>query len=126
MEISIPLCRSTTKRFCVRQPPRSVHRCPLCLGAVNASMQTEPGEPDLLPVRMLNEFVYCPRLFYFMHVEGKWEDNVYTLEGTEAHRRVDRKDQLLPDPKGDASQGADEGDPSPTIARSVTLSSSTF
>jgi len=32
-----------------------------------------PGdaEIDLLPVRMLNEFVYCPRLFHFMHVAGR-------------------------------------------------------
>jgi len=26
--------------------------------------------PDYLPARMLNEFVYCPRLFYYMWVEG--------------------------------------------------------
>ena len=75
---------------------------------------------------MLNEFVYCPRLFYFMHVEGKWEDNVYTLKGTEAHRRVDRKDQLLPDPKTDKESPAEEGDAAPTIARSVSLSSTTL
>jgi cysteine desulfurase/selenocysteine lyase len=36
---------------------------------------------DLLPVRMLNEFAYCPRLFHLMHVEGRWADNVYTVEG---------------------------------------------
>ena len=63
------------------------------------------SDSELLPVRMLNEFVFCPRLFYFMHVEGKWEDNVFTLEGKEAHRRVDRTDQLLPDPRP-AADGA--------------------
>ena len=26
--------------------------------------------PESLPARMLNEFVYCPRLFYYEHVEG--------------------------------------------------------
>ena len=26
--------------------------------------------PDYLPARMLNEFVYCPRLFYYEWVEG--------------------------------------------------------
>jgi hypothetical protein len=32
---------------------------------------SEPTQPpDLLPVRMLNEYAYCPRLFHFMHVEG--------------------------------------------------------
>ncbi|MGH7648274.1 MAG: CRISPR-associated endonuclease Cas1, partial [Gemmatimonadaceae bacterium] len=80
---------------------------------------------DLLPVRMLNEFVYCPRLFHLMHVDGRWEENQYTLEGTEAHRRVDRVDQLLP-PVGDSATvgGEDDDDPAPTIARSVSLSSS--
>lgn len=77
--------------------------------------------PDLLPVRMLNEFVYCPRLFHLMHVEGRWEENKFTLEGTEAHRRVDRVEQLLPDPvDGDSSNDAD---PAPVVARSVSLSS---
>lgn len=86
---------------------------------------------DLLPVRMLNEFVYCPRLFHFMHVEGRWEDNVYTVEGKDAHRRVDRLDHVLPDP--DAGDGADgthdaadaesDDDERPTISRSVSLGS---
>jgi len=26
--------------------------------------------PDLLPARMLNEFVYCPRLFFYEWVEA--------------------------------------------------------
>jgi hypothetical protein len=26
---------------------------------------------DLLPARMVNEFVYCPRLFYLEWVEGR-------------------------------------------------------
>ena len=53
--------------------------------------------PDLLPLRMLNEYAYCPRLFHFMHVEGRWADNQYTIEGRHAHRRVDALDHLLPD-----------------------------
>src|SRR5690606_8450254 len=78
-----------------------------------------------------NEFVYCPRLFHLMHVEGRWEDNVYTVEGKDAHRRVDRLDHVLPDPDaGDGADGAhdaagaeDDGDERPTISRSVTLGS---
>lgn len=85
------------------------------------------SETELLPVRMLNEFVHCPRLFHLMHVEGRWDDNTYTLEGHEAHRRVDRRDQLLPDPrngKGEPeSAGDDEGDEPPVVSRSVSLSS---
>lgn len=40
---------------------------------------------DLLPVRMLNEYAFCPRLFHLMHVKGRWVDNVYTVEGRHAH-----------------------------------------
>src|SRR5690606_16731521 len=98
--------------------------------AAPASNSDEPDRdtPDLLPVRMLNEFVYCPRLFHFMHVEGRWEDNVYTIEGKDAHRRVDRLDHVLPDP--DASDGTKarkdaegDGDERPAISRSVSLGS---
>jgi CRISPR-associated protein Cas1 len=78
-------------------------------------------EQDLLPVRMLNEFVYCPRLFHFMHVEGRWEDNTYTLEGKIAHRRVDRRDQVLPDPDDKRKPGPDDGEEPPQTTRSVAL-----
>lgn len=47
--------------------------------------------PDLVPARMLNEFTYCPRLAYLMWVQQEWADNVETLEGKHAHRRVDRE-----------------------------------
>ncbi|MGQ0765411.1 MAG: CRISPR-associated endonuclease Cas4g/Cas1g [Gemmatimonadota bacterium] len=78
---------------------------------------------DLLPVRMLNEYVYCARLFHLMHVEGRWEDNTYTLEGKLAHRRVDRRDQLLPDATPRGKDVPDDGDEPPRVARSVLLGS---
>lgn len=84
---------------------------------------------ELLPVRMLNEYTYCPRLFHFMHVEGRWADNVYTAEGKNAHRRVDQLDHVLPDPQkkpeedsSSASQPTDDDEP-PRISRSVPLAS---
>jgi len=46
--------------------------------------------PELIPVRMLNEFAYCPRLVYLEWVQGEFADNLDTLEGRFAHRRVDR------------------------------------
>ncbi len=52
---------------------------------------TATSVPDLVPARMLNEFAYCPRLAYLMWVEREWADNVETLEGKHAHRRVDRE-----------------------------------
>jgi CRISPR-associated protein Cas1 len=52
---------------------------------------------ELLPVRMLNEYAYCPRLFHLMHVEQRFTDNHFTVEGRTAHRRVDQLDHVLPD-----------------------------
>ena len=42
-------------------------------------------------------FAYCPRLFHFMHVEGRFVDNQFTVEGRTAHRRVDQLDHVLTD-----------------------------
>jgi CRISPR-associated protein Cas1 len=53
--------------------------------------------PDYLPARMLNEFVYCPRLFFYEWVEGLFAHNADTLEGGFRHTRVDRKRGELPD-----------------------------
>lgn len=71
--------------------------------------------PDYLPARMINQYVYCPRLFYFEHVEGVFVHNEYTAEGETQHKRVDRKTQPAPPP--------DEAGEKPVVARSITLSS---
>ena len=89
-------------------------------------------ESDLLPVRMLNEFVYCPRLFYMMHVDGRWRENEYTIDGSNVHRRVDQIDHLLPNPEAESAheeapkkrkRKTVKEDPPPEISRSVTLGS---
>ncbi len=64
---------------------------------------------------MLNEFVYCPRLFYLEWVEGLWEENPDTAEGALAHSRTDRGGGRIPD-----AVEADEDEWSGE-ARSVTL-----
>ncbi len=79
------------------------------------------AESDLLPVRMLNEFVYCPRLFHFMHVEGRWEENAFTVEGRHAHRRGEDRDDALPEPSKESPESG--GDEPPDISRSVQLGS---
>ena len=55
-------------------------------------------ELDYLPARQINEFVYCPRLFYYETVEGIFVHNVETVEGEIQHRRVDAKQDDLPPP----------------------------
>ncbi len=71
--------------------------------------------PDLLPARMLNEFVYCPRLFYYEWVEGVFESSADTLEGQAKHSRVDTEPGAMP--------AADGVGPEVIHSRSVTLSS---
>ncbi len=59
-----------------------------------------PSEHDdrYLPARMINEAVYCPRLFYLMHVEGQFAHNAETTEGITVHERVDKKTDKLAAP----------------------------
>ncbi len=52
--------------------------------------------PDYLPARMLNEFVYCPRLFFYEWVEGLFRESVDTVEGSVQHKRVDTPGKALP------------------------------
>lgn len=58
--------------------------------------------PDLLPARMLNEFVYCPRLFYLEWVDDRWADGDDTAEGSFVHRAVDKAGGQMPSPKAAA------------------------
>jgi CRISPR-associated protein Cas1 len=85
-----------------------------------------PSSPFLLPVRMLNEYAYCPRLFHLMHVEGRWEDNHFTVEGRHVHRRVDELDHLLPDAVGtNAGNEIDKPKPDSATRRSAKGDSAT-
>ena len=45
--------------------------------------------PELVPARMINEFEYCPRLFYLEWVQSRFEHNQDTMEGIYVHRAVD-------------------------------------
>lgn len=51
-----------------------------------SGMDSQP----LLPVRMLNESVYCPRLFYLMWVSALFQPSDRTTAGLAVHARVDR------------------------------------
>src|SRR6202049_3825977 len=74
------------------------------------------AETPLVPVRMVNEYVYCPRLAFLEWVDSEWADSGDTEEGRRAHVRVDAGGGKLPAP-------AELDDRPDFIARSVTLSS---
>ncbi len=69
----------------------------------------------LVPARMVNAWVYCPRLAYLQWVEGEWADNADTIDGKRVHRRIDNGGGKLPSPN--------DMDEVMTQVRSVTMSS---
>jgi CRISPR-associated endonuclease Cas1/CRISPR-associated protein Cas4 len=66
-----------------------------------------PGAP-LLPARMVNEYVYCPRLAYLEWVQGEWADSADTVEGRRVHRRVDKRRGSPPDAAADDDEPAEK------------------
>lgn len=67
-----------------------------------------PPTPTLLSARMLNEFVYCPRLFYYEFVENVFVHNADTREGAAQHQRVDSGKGALPKAKSAKKSGSAE------------------
>lgn len=49
----------------------------------------EPDPAAVIPARMVNEFVYCPRLFYLEFVDRLFAENDDVAQGRYTHRRVD-------------------------------------
>lgn len=74
------------------------------------------ADVPLVPARMVNEWVYCPRLAYLEWVEGEWAETADTAEGARAHARTDEGGGKLPAPDADGEDPARR-------ARSVTLGS---
>ena len=78
------------------------------------------GETPLVPARMVNEFVYCPRLAYLMWTQAEWSETGDTVDGRRIHTRVDRPGAPLPAP-----EALTEAEPK-LVSRSITLSSNTL
>src|SRR5579884_4406205 len=81
--------------------------------------------PDYLPARMVNEFVYCPRLFFYEWIDGIFVESADTVEGAAQHARVDRPGKGLPKPADLAKAEAGEQE-QPIHTRSITLSDETL
>jgi hypothetical protein len=52
---------------------------------------SESPETALVPARIVNEHVYCPRLAWLEWEARAFTDNVDTAEGSDAHRGVDQE-----------------------------------
>jgi CRISPR-associated protein Cas1 len=70
-----------------------------------------------VPARMVNEFVYCPRLAYLMWTQSEWSETADTVDGHRVHARADRPGPPLPAPEALEAAG-----PALTT-RAITLSS---
>jgi CRISPR-associated endonuclease Cas1/CRISPR-associated protein Cas4 len=79
------------------------------------------GDTPLVPARMVNEFVYCPRLAYLMWTQGEWSETGDTVEGKRVHTRVERANAPLPSP--DSLEAAEY---QKAVSRSLMLSSTTL
>ena len=79
----------------VSNPPSAPDVILPALAPSERGLRTE-AEPQQIPARMLNEFVYCQRLFYYEFVEGVFVESVDTLRGGAIHKRVDSGNGSLP------------------------------
>ena len=46
-------------------------------------------EDDFIQISALQHYVYCPRQCALIHVEGAWNENVFTTRGNILHEKVD-------------------------------------
>lgn len=76
-----------------------------------------------LPIRMLNEHFYCPRLFYLMHVQGMWAESADTVEGRSQHDRADKRTRAKPPKSPFTAEGgcATDEQPWPAPPRELML-----
>lgn len=75
--------------------------------------------PPTVPARMVNEFVYCPRLFHLEWVQGQFATSDDVEEGLYVHRVVDRPGGTIAAPDVD---GVNNG----RVARAVWVTSASL
>lgn len=67
--------------------------------ASHPAVERKPSAmPDYLPARMLHEFAYCPRVFYYEWVDGVFVHSVDTVAGALRHEKLETREDELPPP----------------------------
>lgn len=56
--------------------------------------QGELAAQPVMPVRRLNNYIFCPRLFYYQWVENLFLESSDTIAGSTVHRNVDAPSRL--------------------------------
>lgn len=72
---------------------------------------SEVVDAVLWPARGVAEHAYCPRLFYYMTVEGVFLPSADTAQGEAKHARVDRPSATPPESGAKPSRGAGGSSP---------------
>jgi CRISPR-associated exonuclease Cas4 len=62
-------------------------------------------EDDYLAISSLNDLLFCERRAALHLIEATWTDNVHTVSGTIAHRRVHRQRDSADDGLGNVRRG---------------------
>ncbi len=75
-------------------------------------------DESLWPARNVAEHAYCPRLFYYMQVEGIFVPSSDTEKGVAVHRRVDK-----PSASQEETEVGEEDPERPKVVRSLALTS---
>ncbi len=85
-------------------------------------MENGPDDLPLVPARMLNEYVYCPRLAFLEWVDREFAPNADTVEGAVRHATVDRPGFRVRSTKKGEGTGENPNPPSVVQTRAVELS----
>lgn len=98
----------------VEKNPEAVS--PLVNPTAGPTVARHQPQPQQIPARMLNEFVYCQRLFYYEFVEGVFVESADTLRGEAIHQRVDSGSGALPKARRKAESNPAKDEPAAAAA----------
>lgn len=85
-------------------------------------MANGPEDLPLVPARMLNEYVYCPRLSFLEWVDREFAPNADTMEGAVRHASVDRPGFRIRSAKKAEAAGENPNQSSVVQTRAVEIS----
>ena len=72
------------------------------------ALSSSPSHPDVvLPARMCNALVFCPRLFHIEHVQGLFVESADTVAGSGEHDRAARRAGIRKKPSTPAAPDHD-------------------
>lgn len=54
-------------------------------------------EREPISISAIEHYVYCPRQAALIHLEGVWDENLYTLQGRFVHKKVDEPGEEIRD-----------------------------